>query len=118
MSTAHRRTRTSSRKATSSICRLSTGTATRTPVRPSPLPVCPSLTHSVHLHGHKYQIVRVAQDVSSSDPALNPPHTEGAPNPMRRDTVVVPAGGAVNLRFVADNPGAWICESSLPSERC
>lgn len=27
---------------------------------------------------------------------------------MRRDTVVVPAGGAYNVRFVADNPGTWI----------
>ncbi|ORY53401.1 Cupredoxin [Leucosporidium creatinivorum] len=65
-------------------------------------------SHPFHLHGHKYQIVRVAQDVSSNDTDLNPPHTEGAANPMRRDTIVVPAGGAVNIRFVADNPGAWI----------
>ncbi|KAK4701689.1 iron transport multicopper oxidase, partial [Phenoliferia sp. Uapishka_3] len=65
-------------------------------------------SHPFHLHGHKYQIVRVAQDVSSNDTTLNPPHTEGAANPMRRDTVVVPAGGAYNVRFVADNPGTWI----------
>ncbi|KAI5479835.1 laccase [Pseudohyphozyma bogoriensis] len=64
--------------------------------------------HPFHLHGHKYQIVRRAADVSSNDTTLNPPHTEGAANPMRRDTIVVPAGGAVNVRFVADNPGAWI----------
>jgi len=65
-------------------------------------------THPFHLHGHKYQIVRVATDVASNDSVANPPHTEGAANPMRRDTIVVPAGGAVNIRFVADNPGAWI----------
>lgn len=64
--------------------------------------------HPFHLHGHKYQIVRVAMDVASNDTALNPPHTEGAANPMRRDTIVVPAGGAYNVRFIADNPGAWI----------
>lgn len=51
-------------------------------------------------------------DVASSDPVMNPPHTEGGANPMRRDTVNVPAGGAVNMRFVADNPGTWICEFS------
>jgi FtsP/CotA-like multicopper oxidase with cupredoxin domain len=39
---------------------------------------------------------------------LNPPMTEGAANPMRRDTVDVPGGGSVNIRFVADNPGAWV----------
>ncbi|KAM0746530.1 laccase [Meredithblackwellia eburnea MCA 4105] len=65
-------------------------------------------THPFHLHGHKVQLVRVAMDVASNDTSLNPPHTEGAANPMRRDTVVVPAGGAYNLRFVADNPGAWV----------
>ncbi|KAL8286981.1 hypothetical protein RQP46_003987 [Phenoliferia psychrophenolica] len=64
--------------------------------------------HPFHMHGHKFQIIRVAQDVSSSDPVLNPPHTEGAANPMRRDTVTIPAGGAYNIRFIADNPGAWL----------
>lgn len=49
-----------------------------------------------------------ASDVTSSDPLLNPPHWFNATNPMRRDTIVVPAGGAVNLQWVADNPGAWI----------
>lgn len=64
---------------------------------------------TVHLHGHKFQIVRIATDVSSNDTTLNPPHTEGAANPMRRDTINVPGeGGAVNVRFVADNPGAWL----------
>ncbi|KAL8278893.1 hypothetical protein RQP46_008764 [Phenoliferia psychrophenolica] len=58
-------------------------------------------SHPFHLHGHKYQIVRVAQDVSSSDPLLNPPHTEGAANPMRRDTVVVPAGGHIEWHLEA-----------------
>lgn len=64
----------------------------------------------VHLHGHKYQLIRLAMDVTSDDPMLNPPHTEGAPNPMRRDTMVVPAMGAYNVRFIADNPGTWICK--------
>ncbi|GAA5986611.1 hypothetical protein JCM11641_005166 [Rhodosporidiobolus odoratus] len=64
--------------------------------------------HPFHLHGHTFQITRYATDVTSSDPTLNPPHTLGATNPMRRDTIVVPAGGAVNLAWRADNPGAWI----------
>ncbi|GAA6063031.1 hypothetical protein JCM10212_001010 [Sporobolomyces blumeae] len=64
--------------------------------------------HPFHLHGHKFQITRVATDVTSNDTALNPPHTLGAANPMTRDTIIVPAGGAVNVAFRADNPGAWI----------
>ncbi|GAA5964502.1 hypothetical protein JCM8115_003900 [Rhodotorula mucilaginosa] len=64
--------------------------------------------HPFHLHGHTFQITRRASDVTSSDPLLNPPHWFNATNPMRRDTIVVPAGGAVNLQWVADNPGAWI----------
>ncbi|GAA5939105.1 uncharacterized protein JCM15063_004427 [Sporobolomyces koalae] len=64
--------------------------------------------HPFHLHGHKFQITRVAQDVTSDDPELNPPHTLHQANPMTRDTIIVPAGGAVNIAFRADNPGAWI----------
>ncbi|KAH7919193.1 Fet3 protein [Leucogyrophana mollusca] len=63
--------------------------------------------HPFHLHGHEFQIVHRAENYSSTDPAVNPPLIEGQANPMRRDTVVVPAGGSVTLRFVADNPGAW-----------
>ncbi|BGP27055.1 ferroxidase fet3 [Rhodotorula toruloides] len=64
--------------------------------------------HPFHLHGYSYQLTRLAMDVTSSDPTLNPPHTIGAKNPMRRDTIIIPAGGAVNLAVRADNPGAWI----------
>ncbi|GAA6012942.1 hypothetical protein JCM8202_002959, partial [Rhodotorula sphaerocarpa] len=64
--------------------------------------------HPFHLHGHTFQITRRASDVTSSDPKLNPPHTYNATNPMRRDTIVVPAGGAVNVQWTTDNPGAWI----------
>ncbi|BGP19389.1 ferroxidase fet3 [Rhodosporidiobolus nylandii] len=64
--------------------------------------------HPFHLHGHTFQITRFAMDVTSNDTSLNPPHTLGAANPMRRDTIIVPAGGAVNVAFEANNPGAWI----------
>ncbi|KAH7915028.1 Fet3 ferroxidase, partial [Hygrophoropsis aurantiaca] len=63
--------------------------------------------HPFHLHGHEFQIVHRAENYTSTDPTLNPPLIEGQENPMRRDTVVVPAGGSATLRFVADNPGAW-----------
>ncbi|KAG2137407.1 Fet3 ferroxidase [Suillus bovinus] len=63
--------------------------------------------HPFHLHGYKMQIVNTATDYSSDDPSLNPPLVEGQANPMRRDTVMIPGGGSVTLRVVADNPGAW-----------
>ncbi|KAH9958043.1 multicopper oxidase-domain-containing protein [Russula dissimulans] len=64
--------------------------------------------HPFHLHGHKVQIVGRAENYTSSDPTLNPSVVEGQENPMRRDTVQVPAGSSVTLRLIADNPGAWI----------
>ncbi|KIJ61411.1 multicopper oxidase [Hydnomerulius pinastri MD-312] len=64
--------------------------------------------HPFHLHGHKFQIVNRADQYNSTDPALNPPLVEGQANPMRRDTVAIPAGSSVTLRVVADNPGAWL----------
>jgi len=70
----------------------------------------PNLTILVpsHLHGHKFQIVNRVEQFDSDDPTLNPPLVEGQANPMRRDTIVIPGGGSVTLRVVADNPGAWM----------
>lgn len=64
--------------------------------------------HPFHLHGYRMQIVNRATDYTSSDPSLNPPLVEGQANPMRRDTVAITGGGSVTLRFIADNPGAWL----------
>ncbi|KAF9073368.1 ferroxidase [Rhodocollybia butyracea] len=63
--------------------------------------------HPFHLHGHKPMIVGTATDYTSDDPALNPPIASNQSNPVRRDTVLVPSGGSVTLRVVADNPGVW-----------
>ncbi|THU99994.1 ferroxidase [Dendrothele bispora CBS 962.96] len=63
--------------------------------------------HPFHIHGHNFMIMGRAKDYTSDDPVLNPPIVQNQSNPMRRDTIHVPGGGAVTLRFVADNPGAW-----------
>ncbi|KZS97466.1 Fet3 protein [Sistotremastrum niveocremeum HHB9708] len=63
--------------------------------------------HPFHLHGHKFAIINRVADITSDDPSQNPPVTEGQANPMRRDTIEIPSGGSVTLRWVADNPGAW-----------
>ncbi|KAI0347221.1 Fet3 protein [Trametopsis cervina] len=64
--------------------------------------------HPFHIHGHKFQLVQRSTDYTSDDPELNPPINESQTNPMRRDTVQVPSGQGVTLRFIADNPGAWL----------
>ncbi|EJU02139.1 ferroxidase [Dacryopinax primogenitus] len=67
-----------------------------------------SNSHPFHLHGHKFQVVAMSQDITSDDPTVNEPLVEGQANPSRRDTIMIPAGGSVNLRFRADNPGTWM----------
>jgi len=64
--------------------------------------------HPFHLHGHKFWIVGRSQNYSSTDPTLNPPIVEGQENPMRRDTIVILQNHSATLRFVANNPGAWL----------
>jgi FtsP/CotA-like multicopper oxidase with cupredoxin domain len=50
--------------------------------------------HPMHLHGHSFRVVS----------------RNGKPNPRRewRDTVLVPPREAVEIAFVADNPGDWM----------
>lgn len=56
-------------------------------------------SHPFHIHGHVFQIVSKGLGV----------YKDGGNflNPVRRDTVVVPAGGFAMIRFRADNPGVW-----------
>jgi FtsP/CotA-like multicopper oxidase with cupredoxin domain len=51
------------------------------------------MSHPMHLHGHHFQLV-----------AINGRRFAGAV----RDTVHVPAAGAVTIAFDADNPGEWV----------
>jgi len=67
-----------------------------------------SNSHPFHLHGHKFMVVAMSQDITSDDPTVNQALVEGQANPARRDTIMIPAGGSVTLRFRADNPGTWI----------
>ncbi|CAE7080286.1 unnamed protein product [Rhizoctonia solani] len=64
--------------------------------------------HPFHLHGHKFAIMHRSDDVTSDDPAINPPFDNNQANPIWRDTVQIEAGGSVTLRWQADNPGAWL----------
>lgn len=59
--------------------------------------------HPWHLHGATFQVIaRSGEGEGYYDGGhLTPPH----PNPVRRDTVQINAGGFVALRFKANNPG-------------
>ena len=59
--------------------------------------------HPFHLHGTKFQLVERMKNTSL--PCTKQCSRE---NPLRRDTVILPAGGSVTMRFRADNPGAWM----------
>jgi iron transport multicopper oxidase len=57
--------------------------------------------HPFHLHGHNFQVVNRFGGAPSIPDMPNPwPVT-----PMRRDVIIIPGGGSVTIRFVADNPG-------------
>lgn len=51
-----------------------------------------TMAHPMHLHGHYFKVVGI--NGTAIDGAL-------------RDTVLVPAGAAVTIRFDANNPGSW-----------
>lgn len=61
------------------------------------------------------QIVNRAADYTSDDPVLNPPINESQTNPMRRDTVLMPAGSSATFRVIADNPGVWFFHCACSS---
>ncbi|KNC99476.1 uncharacterized protein SPPG_05711 [Spizellomyces punctatus DAOM BR117] len=60
-------------------------------------------SHPFHLHGHRFQIVyRSEQRYDPTQPIPD------QPNPIRRDTVQIPAFGSAVIRFRSDNPGVWL----------
>lgn len=93
-------------------------------------------SHPVHLHGHSFYVVHVGHGtydngvlmdnsmdiVCESNLCMTPKWRNGTPpevsavmastgrlidTAVRKDTVIVPAGGYVAIAFVADNPGYW-----------
>ncbi|KAJ4979049.1 hypothetical protein NE237_009829 [Protea cynaroides] len=60
--------------------------------------------HPLHLHGFDFFVV--GQGFGNHDPIKDPPKYNLV-DPVQRNTVGVPVGGWVAIRFFADNPGAW-----------
>ncbi|GAB4860122.1 Lactose Permease [Ancistrocladus abbreviatus] len=62
-------------------------------------------SHPLHLHG--YDVYVVGQGFGNFDPNKDPA-SFNLVDPAERNTVAVPSGGWVAVRFRADNPGVWL----------
>ncbi|KAL9153139.1 hypothetical protein ABFS82_10G030500 [Erythranthe guttata] len=61
-------------------------------------------SHPLHLHGFNFFIV--GEGFGNYDPT-NDPLNFNLVDPVERNTVGVPSGGWVAIRFLTDNPGVW-----------
>ncbi|KAL6326663.1 hypothetical protein AAG906_010837 [Vitis piasezkii] len=61
-------------------------------------------SHPLHLHGFNFFVV--GQGFGNFDSKKDPPKFNLV-DPVERNTVGVPSGGWVAIRFLADNPGVW-----------
>ncbi|XP_058739648.1 laccase-17-like [Vicia villosa] len=61
-------------------------------------------SHPLHLHGYNFFVV--GQGFGNYD-SNKDPQNFNLVDPVERNTVGVPSGGWVAIRFLADNPGAW-----------
>lgn len=67
-------------------------------------------SHPFHLHGFNFFIV--GQGFGNFDPKKDPAKFNLV-DPAERNTVGVPSGGWVAIRFLADNPGVWFMHCHL-----
>lgn len=66
--------------------------------------------HPVHLHG--YNFFGVGKGLGNFDPTKDPPNFNLV-DPVERNTIGVPSGGWIAIRFRADNPGVWFLHCHL-----
>ncbi|XVE79688.1 hypothetical protein DITRI_Ditri14bG0077900 [Diplodiscus trichospermus] len=67
-------------------------------------------SHPLHLHGFNFFVV--GQGFGNFDPRKDPKNFNLV-DPIERNTVGVPSGGWVAIRFLADNPGVWFMHCHL-----
>ncbi|KAK7373723.1 hypothetical protein VNO80_07139 [Phaseolus coccineus] len=67
-------------------------------------------SHPLHLHGFNFFVV--GQGFGNFDPNKDPKKFNVV-DPVERNTVGVPSGGWVAIRFLADNPGVWFMHCHL-----
>lgn len=68
--------------------------------------------HPIHLHGHSFHII--AEGFGNFNPKTDPAKFNLV-DPPSRNTVGVPVGGWAVIRFVANNPGAWLMHCHIDS---
>ncbi|XP_042479073.1 laccase-17-like [Macadamia integrifolia] len=61
-------------------------------------------SHPLHLHGYNFFIV--GQGIGNFDSNKDPSNFNLV-DPVERNTVAIPSGGWVAIRFLANNPGVW-----------
>lgn len=66
--------------------------------------------HPMHLHGFDFYVV--GEGFGNYDPLLDPLNFNLV-DPVKRNTVGVPANGWAAIRFKANNPGAWFLHCHL-----
>uniref|UniRef100_A0A6N2MRH0 Laccase n=1 Tax=Salix viminalis TaxID=40686 RepID=A0A6N2MRH0_SALVM len=66
--------------------------------------------HPVHLHG--FNFFSVGRGVGNYNPKTDPA-SFNLVDPVERNTIGVPSGGWVAIRFRADNPGVWFMHCHL-----
>ncbi|XP_015873987.3 laccase-2-like [Ziziphus jujuba] len=62
-------------------------------------------SHPLHLHGYNFYVV--GQGFGNFDPKKDPANYNLV-DPPERNTIGVPTGSWVAIRFLADNPGVWL----------
>merc|ERR1711939_122430 len=68
-----------------------------------------TMGHPMHLHGHKFWILGSGEgDFPYSSVQDVPSSLANLDDPPYRDTVELPASGWAVIRYVSDNPGAWL----------
>ncbi|KAJ8764666.1 hypothetical protein K2173_007753 [Erythroxylum novogranatense] len=67
-------------------------------------------SHPLHLHGFNFFVV--GQGFGNFNPKKDPSKFNLV-DPIERNTVGVPSGGWVAIRFLADNPGVWFMHCHL-----
>ncbi|KAJ6423392.1 hypothetical protein OIU84_024357 [Salix udensis] len=77
----------------------------------TPASILGAESHPLHLHGFNFFVV--GQGFGNFDPKKDPGNFNLV-DPVERNTVGVPSGGWVAIRFLADNPG-WCMVHALPS---
>lgn len=65
--------------------------------------------HPMHLHGHKFFVLGSGEGPFPYSTVAEAPQTLlNFVNPPFRDTAALPAKGWLVIRYLADNPGAWL----------